>query len=84
MESAFFGVSRAKRALKRSGSRIFIPYNESGLFEIEKLKPQTYKLRRQISELYGKLVRFKIPNELMTAICLNFFIYSENTLKEVR
>ena len=73
------GVSRAKRALKRSGIRIFIPYNERGLFEIEKLKPQTYKLRRQISELDGKLVQIKILNELMTAIRLDFFIYSENT-----
>ena len=40
----FLGVSRAKRALKRKGSRIFIPYNERGLFDIEKLKLQTYKV----------------------------------------
>ena len=65
--------------MKRKGSRIFIPYNEREFFEIEKLKLQTYKLRRQISELDGKLVQIKILNELMTARRLDLFIYLENT-----
>jgi hypothetical protein len=49
-------VSRARRALKRRRSRVFVPYNERELLEIEKLKLQTYKLRKQILELDGKLV----------------------------
>ena len=44
-------VSRAKQALQRRRSRIIIPYNEIELLEFEKLKLQTYKLRKQIDEL---------------------------------
>ena len=58
-ENGLLDVSRARRALKRRGSRIFIPYNERELLEIEKLKLQTYKLRKQIAELDGKLVPIK-------------------------
>ncbi len=42
--------------MKRRGSRIFIPYNERELLEIEKLKLQTYKLRKQIDELEVNLI----------------------------
>ena len=39
------GLERIFKARsKRKGSRIFIPYNERGLFDIEKLKLQTYKV----------------------------------------
>ena len=53
--------------MKRRGSRIFIPYNERELLEIEKLKLQTYKLRKQIDELEGNLVPIKKLEELETA-----------------
>ena len=66
-------VSRARRALKRRGSRIFVPYNERELLEIEKLKLQTYKLRKQREELEGKLVPIKELNELRTARRLDVF-----------
>ena len=66
-ESGLLDVSRARRALKRRGSRIFIPYNEKELLELEKLKLQTYKLRKQIAELDGKLIPVKKLDELMTA-----------------
>ena len=39
-------VTRARRALQRSGSRIIIPYNERELLEIEKL---THELIEKIS-----------------------------------
>ena len=63
-ENGLIDVSRARRALKRRGSRIFIPYNERELLEIEKLKMQTYKLRKQIGELEGSLVPIKRLEEL--------------------
>ena len=63
-ENGLLDVSRARRALKRRGSRIFIPYNERELLEIEKLKLQTYKLRKQIGELEGSLVPIKRLEEL--------------------
>ena len=63
-ENGLLDVSRSRRALKRRGSRIFIPYNERELLEIEKLKLQTYKLRKQIGELEGSLVPIKRLEEL--------------------
>ena len=66
-------VSRARQALKRRRSRIFVPYNERELLEIEKLKLQTYKLRKQIAELDGKLVPIKQLDELLTARRLDVF-----------
>ena len=65
-ESGLLDVSRARRALKRRRSRVFVPYNERELLEIEKLKLQTYKLRKQIAELDGKLIPVKKFDELMT------------------
>ena len=50
--------------MKRRRSRIFVPYNERELLEIEKLKLQTYKLRKQIGELEGSLVPIKRLEEL--------------------
>ena len=64
-ENGLLDVSRSRRALKRRGSRIFIPYNERELLEIEKLKLQTYKLRIQINVLEGSLVPINKLNELM-------------------
>ena len=63
-ESGLLDVSRARRALKRRRSRVFVPYNERELLEIEKLKLQTYKLRKQIAELDGSLVPIKRLEEL--------------------
>ena len=63
-ENGLLDVLRARRALKRRRSRIFIPYNERELLEIEKLKLQTYKLRKQIGELEGSLVPIKRLEEL--------------------
>ena len=63
-ENGLLDVTRARRALQRSGSRIIIPYNERELLEIEKLKLQTYKLRIQIGELEGSLVPIKRLEEL--------------------
>ena len=42
--------------MKRRRSRIFVPYNEQELLEIEKLKLQTYKLRKQIEKLNSDLM----------------------------
>ena len=64
-ESGLLDVSRARRALKRRRSRVFVPYNERELLEIEKLKLQTYKLRIQINVLEGSLVPINKLNELM-------------------
>ena len=50
-ENGLLDVTRARRALKRRRSRIFVPYNERELLEIEKLKLQTIKLRKQIEKL---------------------------------
>ena len=55
-ESGLLDISRARQALKRRGSRIIIPYNERELLEIEKLKLQTYKLRKQIEKLNSDLL----------------------------
>ena len=55
-ENGLLDVSRSRRALKRRGSRIFVPYNERELLEIEKLKLQTFKLRKQIELLNCNLV----------------------------
>ena len=72
-ENGLLDVSRARRALKRRGSRIFIPYNERELLEIEKLKLQTYKLRKQIAELDGKLVPIKRLEEVKATNKLEIF-----------
>ena len=80
-ENGLLDVLRARRALKRRGSRIFIPYNERELLEIEKLKLQTYKLRKQIDEIDGNLVPIKKLNELMTARRLDVFeIFREHMI----
>ena len=63
-ENGLLDVSRARRALKRRRSRIFVPYNERELLEIEKLKLQTYQLRIQINVLEGSLVPIKRLEEL--------------------
>ena len=72
-ENGLLDVSRARRALKRRGSRIFIPYNERELLEIEKLKLQTYKLRKQIAELDGKLVPIKRLEEIIADRRMDIF-----------
>ena len=54
-ENGLLDVARARRALQRRRSRIIIPYNERELLEIEKLKLQTYKLRKQIEKLNSDL-----------------------------
>ena len=55
-QNGLLDVTRARRALKRRRSRIFVPYNERELLEIEKLKLQTIKLRKQIEKLNRDLV----------------------------
>ena len=50
-ENGLLDVTRARRALERRRSRIFVHYNELELLEIEKPKLQTYKLRKQIEKL---------------------------------
>jgi hypothetical protein len=83
-ENGLLDVSRARRALKRRGSRIFIPYNERELLEIEKLKLQTYKLRKQIDEIDGNLVPIKKLNELMTARRLDVFeIFRDHMIEQL-
>ena len=72
-ENGLLDVSRARRALKRRGSRIFVPYNERELLEIEKLKLQTYKLKKQIGVLEGSLVPINKLDDLMTARRLDVF-----------
>ena len=80
-ENGLLDVSRSRRALKRRGSRIFIPYNERELLEIEKLKLQTYKLRKQIDEIDGNLVPIKKLDELMTARSLDIIeIFREHMI----
>ena len=80
-ENGLLDVLRARRALKRRRSRIFVPYNERELLEIEKLKLQTYKLRKQIDEIDGNLVPIKKLNELMTARRLDVFeIFREHMI----
>ncbi len=83
-ENGLLDVSRSRRALKRRGSRIFIPYNERELLEIEKLKLQTYKLRKQIDEIDGNLVPIKKHDELMTARRLDVFeIFREHMIEQL-
>ena len=72
-ENGLLDVSKARRALKRRGSRIFIPYNEKELLELEKLKLQTYKLRKQIAEMEGSLVPIKRLEEVIAANKLEIF-----------
>ena len=72
-ENGLLDVARARRALKRRGSRIFIPYNERELLEIEKLKLQTYKLRKQIAERDGKLVPIKRLEEIIADRRMDIF-----------
>ena len=80
-ESGLLDVSRARRALKRRRSRVFVPYNERELLEIEKLKLQTYKLRKQIGLLEGSLVPINKLDELMTARRLDVFeIFREHMI----
>ena len=55
-ENGLLDVARARLALQRRRSRIIIPYNERELLEIEKLKLQTFKLRKQIELLNCNLV----------------------------
>ena len=83
-ENGLLDVSRSRRALKRRRSRIFIPYNERELLEIEKLKLQTYKLRKQIDEIDGNLVPIKKLNELMTARRLDVFeIFRDHMIEQL-
>ena len=80
-ENGLLDVSRSRRALKRRGSRIFIPYNERELLEIEKLKLQTYKLRKQIDEIDGNLIPIKKLEELETNRRLDVFeIFREHMI----
>ena len=68
----------------RSGSRIIIPYNERELLEIEKLKLQTYKLRKQIDELEGNLVPISKLEELKTTMRLDVFeIFREYMIEQL-
>ena len=70
--------------MKRRGSRIFIPYNERELLEIEKLKLQTYKLRKQIGELEGSLVPIKRPEELEADRRMDVFeIFREHMIEDI-
>ena len=77
-------VSRARRALKRRGSRIFVPYDERELLEIEKLKLQTYKLRKQREELEGSLVPVKKIEKLLSARRLDVFeIFRDHMIEQL-
>ena len=83
-ENGLFDVSRARRALKRRGSRIFVPYNERELLEIEKLKLQTYKLRKQREELEGSLVPVKKIEKLLSARRLDVFeIFRDHMIEQL-
>ena len=83
-ENGLLEVSRARRALQRRGSRIFIPYNERELLEIEKLKLQTYKLRKQIDVLEGSLVPISKLEELKTARRLDVFeIFRDHMIEQL-
>ena len=77
-------VTRARRALKRRGSRIFVPYSERELLEIQKLKLQTYKLRKQIAELDGKLVPISKLQELEKTRRQGFFeIFRDHMIEQL-
>jgi len=83
-ENGLLDVSRSRRALKRRRSRIFIPYNERELLEIEKLKLQTYKLRKQIDVLEGSLVPIKKLEEIKTARRLDVFeIFRDHMIEQL-
>ena len=83
-ENGLLDVTRARRALQRRGSRIFVPYNERELLEIEKLKLQTYKLRKQIDELEGNLVPISKLEELKTTRRLDVFeIFREYMIEQL-
>ena len=83
-ENGLLDVTRARRALQRSGSRIIIPYNERELLEIEKLKLQTYKLRKQIDELEGNLVPISKLEELKTTMRLDVFeIFRDHMIEQL-
>ena len=83
-ENGLLDVSRSRRALKRRRSRIFIPYNERELLEIEKLKLQTYKLRKQIDVLEGSLVPIKKLEEIKTARRLVVFeIFRDHMIEQL-
>ncbi len=83
-ENGLLDVSRSRRALKRRGSRIFIPYNERELLEIEKLKLQTYKLRKQIDEIDGNLVPIKKMEELLSGRRSDVFeIFREHMIEQL-
>ena len=84
-ENGLLDVSRSRRALKRRGSRIFIPHNERELLEIEKLKLQTYKLRKQIDVLdEGSLVPIKKLEEIKTARRLDVFeIFRDHMIEQL-
>ena len=83
-ENGLLDVTRARRALKRRGSRIFVPYNERELLEIEKLKLQTYKLRKQIDEIDGNLVPIKKMEELLSDRRSDVFeIFREHMIEQL-
>ena len=77
-------ISRAKQALQRKRSRIVIPYNEREILEIEKLKLQTCKLRKQIDELEGSLIPVNKFEELMKAKRLDVFeIFRDHMIEQL-
>ena len=83
-ENGLLDVSRSRRALKRKRSRIFIQYNERELLEIEKLKLQTYKLRKQIDEIDGNLIPIKKLEELETNRRLDVFeIFRDHMIEQL-
>ena len=83
-ENGLLDVTRARRALQRRGSRIFVPYNERELLEIEKLKLQTYKLRKQIDEIDGNLVPIKKMEELLSDRRSDVFeIFREHMIEQL-
>ena len=70
--------------MKRRGSRIFVPYDERELLEIEKLKLQTYKLRKQREELEGSLVPVKKIEKLLSARRLDVFeIFRDHMIEQL-
>ena len=83
-ENGLLDVTRARRALQRRGSRNFVPYNERELLEIEKLKLQTYKLRKQIDEIDGNLIPIKKLEELETNRRLDVFeIFRDHMIEQL-
>ena len=80
-ENGLLDVTRARRALQRSGSRIIIPYNERELLEIEKLKLQTYKLRKQIDELEVNLIPVSEIKEIIN-LQLCYSMYDDHLFRD--